>query len=165
MLRFLSCSEEEDSSLLRNITTKNTASHRTIKRSCNLPHMNLKPLFNHTLFSRLRNGMKWLMTRSTGEGNELSAAVTIGVPCPADWIPVDCAVHARWHLLLMQWTEFLPTANGTAGDTCYIFSGLNTCRIFGVLQVTPVTYSVDWIPADDCSVHAWRRKFLVQRCW
>ena len=124
--------------------------------------MNLKPLFIRTLLTRLRNGMNWLMIRCTGEGNELSAAVTIGIPCPADWTPGDCAVHPRWHLLLMQWTEFLLTTNGTAGDTCYIFSGLNSCWKFGSLQVTPVRYSVDWIPADDCSVHVWRRKFLVQ---
>jgi hypothetical protein len=44
--------------------------------------MNLKPLINHILFSRLRNGIKWLMIIATGDGNKLSVAVTIGVLCP-----------------------------------------------------------------------------------
>jgi len=104
--------------------------------------------------------MKWLMTRSTGDGNELSAAVTIGVLCPTGWIPAVCAVHARWHLLLMQWTEFLPTTNGIAGDTCYLCSEENSCRLPTELQVTPVTYSVGWIPAKYSVLYRWHHLLM-----
>jgi hypothetical protein len=134
------------------------------------------------MYVRLTSGMNWLMTRSTCEpSNETSASINVRssvcnglntcwllgalqvtpVTYAVDWNPADCSVHYRWHLLLMQWTEFLLTTQFITGETCYLCSGLNSCWLLSSLQVTAVTYAVDWISAD-CSVHYRWHLLLMQ---